>query len=228
MRLMAMWIINGIEPSAGRVRQHEDLSYWMSDEEIASALSTDVRFSSGPWPVTPELVNLLDSRRFLSGLQANFDPDIGILEFVIERKDDWEPLVVTTWADDKAKNPENPVLAARAGGREVIWHLEGFDRVRLFMVEDFELSHRISEDEILTALGSPQAPYYGGLPPTGGLVGLITGRIGLPLYLDEIDYQVNAASRYGHVGRSSTMPEVISPRGSNSGQENSGFSERGS
>jgi hypothetical protein len=196
-----MWIINGVEPSTGRVRQHDDLSYWMSDEEIVSALGADIRSDDGPWAITQAMVSTLEIRR-RSGIQANFDRDIGALEFLAEHREDWETLVSATWFDDEAESPGDPVVAARAHGRDVVWHLEGFDRVRLFMVEDFELSHRISEAEILAALLDPPAPYYDGLPPTAQLVDLVVERIGLRLRLDQIDYQVNMSSRYGIVGQS--------------------------
>ena len=41
------------------------------------------------------------------------------------------------------------------------------------MVEEFEISHRISENEILTMLGNPPEPYFGGLPPTEELLEVI-------------------------------------------------------
>jgi hypothetical protein len=147
-------------------------------------------------PVTSDLASLLASRQRTTELQANFDPAIGLLEFVAERRDDWESLAVGSWAEDEAQCPGNPKLAARTAGHEVVWHLEGFGLVRPFMVEHFELSHRITEAEILTALGEVPDPYYGGLPPAGALVDLITARIGLPVRFGEVKYQVNSCSRY--------------------------------
>jgi len=192
-----MWVINGVQPSTGWVRQHGDLSYWMSGEEIVSALGPDARSGRGPWPATPEIEGLLSARQRIHRLQANFDPEIGVLEFFIERRDDWESLVAATWADDEAESPGDPLVAASAGGRDIIWNLEGFDLVRRFMVEDFELSHRISEAEILAALGNPPAPYYGGLPPTKTLADLIAARVGLDVHLNEVELQINSSSRYG-------------------------------
>ena len=68
---------------------------------------------------------------------------------------------------------------------------------RRFMVEEFELSHRISEDEIFTALGNPPEPYFGGLPPTEELLELISARINLDLRIEDVEYQINLNSRYG-------------------------------
>jgi hypothetical protein len=192
-----MWIINGVQPSTGWVRQHWDLSYWMSGEEIVSVLGRDASSGRGPWPATPEIEGLIAARRRIHRLQANFDEEIGVLQFFIERKDDWEPLVAATWADDEAEAPGDPLMAARAGRRDIIWNLEGFDLTRGFMVEDFELSHRISEAEILAALGNPPAPYYGGLPPTETLADLIAARIGLDVHVGEVELQINSSSRYG-------------------------------
>jgi hypothetical protein len=45
-----MWIINGIDPDTGRVRQHGDLSYFLPDAEIVSAFGADAR-SGPPAPV---------------------------------------------------------------------------------------------------------------------------------------------------------------------------------
>ena len=191
-----MWILNGLQAKTGKVIQHRDLSYWMSDEEIVSALDDDARSGSGPWAITPVISDLLEFRQ-KAEIQANFDPEIGVLEFCVEREHNWDPIVSATWAEDKAESPRDPLAAARAGGRGTVWHLEGFDPVRQSMVEDFELSHRISEGEILSALGNPPTPYFGGLAPTKTLVGLIVARIGLRPHLGEIDYQVNPSSRYG-------------------------------
>jgi hypothetical protein len=197
--LVGMWIINGVEPGTGRVRQHGDLSYFASDDEIVSALGVAAGAGGGSWPVTGDLESLLCSRVGCAGLQANFGEVVGRLELVAVRVDGWDSLAAGSWAADAAESPGMPVLAARAGGREVVWHLEGFDPdpVRHFMVEDFELSHRISEAEILAGVGGPPAPYYGGLPPAEPLVDLIRVRLGLPVRAGEVDYQVNACSRYG-------------------------------
>lgn len=192
-----MWVINGVQPSTGWVRQHRDLSYWMSDEEIVSALGPDARSGGGPWPATREIERILGTRKRIGLLQANFDRKIGTLRFFIERKDDWEPLAAATWAQDEAESPGDPRAAARAGGRDITWHLEGFDLSRKFMVQDFQLSHRISEAEIIAGLGNPPAPYYGGLPPTKELADLIIAKIGLDIHLGEIELQVNSNSRYG-------------------------------
>jgi hypothetical protein len=191
-----MWTITGVEPSTGRVRQHGDLSYWMSSSEIMSLLGVDVSSGGGPWAVTQPLESLLNARR-RTALQANFDPDIGVLEFLVERRDEWDSFGTATWINDEAEVPGNPKAAARAGGREIVWHLEGFDPRRLFMVEDFELSHRIPDADILAGIADLPDHYYGGLPPSRGLVDLIEARIGLQICLKEIDYQVNACSRYG-------------------------------
>jgi hypothetical protein len=193
---VGMWIIEGAEPGSGRVRQHQDLSYFVSDDEVTSALGASARPGPGSWPVTSALELLLASRQGCPGLQANLGPDAGPLEFYAVHRDDWDSLAVASWAQDEARSPGCPKLAARAAGREVVWHLEGFDPARQFMVEDFELSHRISEPEIFAALGNPPHPYHGGLPPTSALADLIIGRIGLPVRRGEVDYQVNSCSRY--------------------------------
>lgn len=199
-----MWILNGVQANIGRVRQHSDLSYWVSQEEIVSALGDDARSGHGPWALTPAIANLVKFRR-RAEVQANFDSEIGALAFRVERKDDWDPHFAGMWADDEAASPGDPLAAARAFGRGIVWHLEGFDRVRQFMVEDFELSHRISEDEILAALGNPRAPYHGGMAPTAALVELIAARIGLRPLLD-VEYQVNSSCRYGLATPSSGEP----------------------
>jgi hypothetical protein len=192
---MSMWTITGVQSGTRRVRQHGDLSYWMSDDEVILAMGINARLGSGPWAATAVLESLLASRRG-GGLQANLDPGIGALEFFVERRDTWNSLFAATWADDEARSPGHPVATARAEGRDTVWHLEGFDPVRMFMVEDFELSHRICESELFAVLGNPSAPYYGGKAPTKELVDLVNARIGLQLRCDEIDYQVNVSSRY--------------------------------
>jgi hypothetical protein len=194
-----MWVISGIQRDTGRIRQHDDLSYWLSDEEIIYGLGTDARSGRGPWSVTSGIAGIVASRQRTTGLQANFGREVGTLEFRVERMDEWEPIITATWADDEAQSPGNPLAAARADGRGIMLHLEGFDPVRMSMVEHFELTHRIPETDILTAIGNPPIPYYGGLAPTRELVDLINSRIGLILHRDEIDYQVNPASRYGLV-----------------------------
>jgi hypothetical protein len=194
-----MWVINGIERGTGRIRQHGDLSYWVSDQDVVSVIGADVLAEPGPWLVSSDLESLVGSRqRTQSGFQASFDPQIGTLEFQVARMDGWEPICAGNWADDIANNPDDPAVAASAQGRGIVWHLEGFDRARLFMVEHFELSHRISESEILAALGNPPNPYYGGLPPTTDLMNLVNARIELLLSPDELDYQLNTEARYGH------------------------------
>jgi hypothetical protein len=195
---MSMWIMNGIRPSTGQVRQHSDLSYWMSDREVVSALGLDAQSGDVPVAVTAALVNLLNSRRRVAGgVQANFDRALGVLNFVVEHKMDWEPIIGATWIDDGADPPDAVEISSDALGRGVVWHLEGFDRKRLFMVEHFELSHRISEAEIRAALGISVVMYQGGLPPTPALLNLVDARIGLPLSLNYLDYQVNVGARYG-------------------------------
>jgi hypothetical protein len=65
------------------------------------------------------------------------------------------------------------------------------------MVEEFELSHRISDREILATLGNPPEPYFGGLPPTQELLELISERLNLDLQTEAVEYQINLSSRYG-------------------------------
>jgi hypothetical protein len=192
-----MWIINGVEADTGRVRQHEGLSYWMSDREISTALNIGVPPGNGLWPANVEIESVVCARRGISSLRSNLDKKIGALYFVVEHRGDWEPLLAGTWSDDKAESPSDPRAAARVHGRDSFWCAEGFDWDRLFMVEQFELSHRISEHEILTALGSPPEPYFGGLPPTDELLELMSARINLDLRIGDVEYQINWSSRYG-------------------------------
>jgi hypothetical protein len=192
-----MWIINGVEAGTHRVRQHWDLSYWMSDREISTALNIDTQSGNELWLADAEIESFVRARRGISSLRSNLDEKIGALYFVVERRSDWESLLTATWSDDKAESPSDPQAAARAHGRDSVWIAEGFDLDRQFMVEEIELSHRISEHEIMAALGSPAEPYFGGLPPTEELLELISARIGLDLRVEEVEYQINLSSRYG-------------------------------
>ncbi len=202
-----MWIINGVEADTGRVRQHWDLSYWMSDWEISTALNIGAQPGNGLWPANAEIESVIRARRGISSLRSNIDEKIGALYFVVEHRGDWEPLLAATWSDDKAESPSDPRAAARAHGRDSVWSAEGFNLDRRFMVEEFELSHRISEDEIFTALGNPPEPYFGGLPPTEGLLELISARINLDLRIEDVEYQINLNSRYGP-----DFPLQVAPR----------------
>lgn len=195
--MLIMWIINGVEAGTNRVRQHWDLSYWMSDREILAALNIGVSSGGGLWPANSEIERTICARRRISGLRSDLDDKIGALDFVVECRGDWESLIPAAWSDDKAESPGDPHAAARANGRDSIWNAEGFSLDREFMVEEFELSHRISQDEILAALGNPPEPYFGGLPPTGRLLELIFDRINLDLQLEDVEYQINWSSRYG-------------------------------
>jgi hypothetical protein len=53
---LIMWIINGVEADTGRVRQHWDLSYWMSGWEISTALNIGVQPDNGLWPANSTFV----------------------------------------------------------------------------------------------------------------------------------------------------------------------------
>ena len=192
-----MWIINGVEADTLRVRQHWDLSYWMPDWEISTALNIGVQPGNGLWPANAEIESVIRARRGISSLRSNIDEKIGALYFVVEQRGDWESLLAATWSDDKAESPSDPRAAARAHGRDYVWCAEGFNLDRRFMVEEFELSHRISEHEILTALGNPPEPYFGGLPPTDELLGSYLQGLTLDLRIEDVEYQINLNSRYG-------------------------------
>lgn len=144
-----MWIINGVEVGTRRVRQHWDLSYWMSDVEILTALNIGPEPGNGPWPAHAEIASLIRERRGISSLRSNIDENIGDLCFVVEQRPDWESLQDATWSDDKDESPGDPRAAARAHGRDSVWCAEGFHLDRRFMTQEFEISHRISEHEIL-------------------------------------------------------------------------------
>jgi hypothetical protein len=192
-----MWIINGVEVATDRIRQHWDLSYWMSDWEISTALNIGAQTGSGLWPANAEIEDVIRARRGISSLRSNIDEKIGALYFVVERRGEWESILTATWSDDEAESPNDPRAAARAHGRDSVWSAEGFDLDRQFMVEEFELSHRISEREILATLGNPPEPYFGGLPPTRELLELISERLNLDLQAEAVEYQINLSSRYG-------------------------------
>ncbi|HEY5394776.1 MAG TPA: hypothetical protein VIL16_05210 [Trebonia sp.] len=192
-----MWIINGVEAGTRRVRQQSDLSYWMSDWEISTALNIGAQPDDGLWPANAEIESFIRARRGISSLRSNIDEKFGALYFVVEHRGDWESLLAATWSDDKAESPSDPQAAARAHGRDSMWCAEGFDLDRRFMVEEFELSHRISEHEIIAALGNPPEPYFGGLPPTEELLELMSARINLDLRIEDVEYQINLSSRYG-------------------------------
>ena len=168
----------------------------MSDWEISTALNIGAQPGNGLWPANAEIESVIRARRGISSLRSNIDEKIGALYFVVEHRGDWESLLAATWSDDKAESPRDPRAAARGHGRDSVWSAEGFDLDRRFMVEEFELSHRISEHEILTALGNPLEPYFGGLPPTEELLELISARINLDLRIEDVEYQINLSSRY--------------------------------
>lgn len=217
-----MWIINGVDLEAGRVRQHDDLSYWMSDEEILSALSLDANAGLGPWRVTRDLEVIMKGRQYgpsrkRGSLRANFGPKVGELGFFAENRIGWRSVVNGSWFEDMQGSPGNPCAAARDRGTAVTWCVEGFDRVSHFMMEQYAISHRIAESEMMDALGNPQGnwpePYFGGAF-TSEMARLFEARLGLGLDLAGLEYQVNVASRYGygwHAGLSGSLSRPGTP-----------------